>query len=326
MKIADRITGRVVSLVSHFTPRFLNNRRFTILIYHRVLDSRDPLLMEEPDRDLFDWQMELISKYFRPMSLSAALDASKQGVLEPGVVCVTFDDGYADNERNALPILKKWGVPATFFVSTGFMDGTSMWNDIVIETIRRLNSDVVDLTPYGLGIESVKTLEQKRTVLGKLLKKIKYLPPEERTRQVEAISHLSGDRTLNLMMSDEKVKALFDAGMEIGAHTVTHPILMNLSDEEAMQEIVGSVDRLQEITGKRPTLFAYPNGKPGTDYTSRDSRLVEKIGLKAAVSTHWGAVDVSTNAFELPRFTPWDKTPSRFALRILMNNFGKSFI
>jgi len=106
--------------------------------------------------------------------------------------------------------------------------------------------------------------------------------------------------------------------MEIGGHTVNHPILALLSEKEARAEIGDGKRRLEEITGGPVTLFAYPNGKPGQDYGPRDVDLVRQAGFTAAVSTMGGVARRGSDPFQLPRFSPWDRSPRRLAARLLL--------
>lgn len=107
--------------------------------------------------------------------------------------------------------------------------------------------------------------------------------------------------------------------MEIGGHTVSHPILLNLSDEEARREIADGKRLLENITGTPLKLFAYPNGKPEKDYGTAHVSMVQQLGFAAAVSTTWGTAHAGSDLYQLPRFTPWDKSPRRFVLRLLQN-------
>ena len=109
------------------------------------------------------------------------------------------------------------------------------------------------------------------------------------------------------------------AGMQIGAHTMSHPILARLSDEQARQEIEGSKIFLEQLLGERVGLFAYPNGKPGEDYTPQTVEVVRSLGFDAAVSTRWGASKPGGDLLQIRRFTPWDKSRLRFGARLLAN-------
>ena len=107
--------------------------------------------------------------------------------------------------------------------------------------------------------------------------------------------------------------------MQIGAHTVSHPILAGVDIETARAEITRNREHLQQLTGSRIGLFAYPNGKPGTDYAGEHVSLVEELGFDAAVSTAWGAATAERDLVQIPRFTPWDRSRSRFGLRLMRN-------
>jgi peptidoglycan/xylan/chitin deacetylase (PgdA/CDA1 family) len=123
------------------------------------------------------------------------------------------------------------------------------------------------------------------------------------------------------MMTTEQVRHLHASDMEIGAHTVTHPILAQLDPERAGSEIRESKTHLEAITGGRVTLFAYPNGKPGRDYRREHVGMVRELGFEAAVSTARGVAHAASDPFQLPRFTPWDRTPGKFLLRLYHNTF-----
>ncbi len=320
----DNIIGSTLRSIARIIPNRVLERRFTILIYHRVLAEKDSLLNAEPDAETFNWQMELLAQYFRPVPLFQALQELAEGEVYPGTVCVTFDDGYADNFEVALPILKRWNVPATFFIATNYLEPGRMWNDTVIETVRRFEGSEVDLSDLGFGVEKLSTIVHRRALIRKVLSSLKYMPLTDRSSAAELLGERVTDLPNNLMMSAQQVQQLSTAGMEVGAHTVNHPILSRLTEKESKCEILESVNQLETLIGRRPRFFAYPNGRPEEDYTTRDRQLVESIGLKAAVSTHHGAIDSRADIFQLPRFTPWDKKPERFAARLALNNIQGS--
>lgn len=294
--------------------------RLSILIYHRVLPQPDPLFPEEVDSDTFDRQMGWLAACFRMMPLIDAVRGLRQGKLPPRAACITFDDGYADNAQVALPILQKHGIPATFFVATGFLDGGRMWNDTVIELVRRAPGQALDLSGMGLGRFEIGTLPQRRQAIFSLLGALKYLPLESRQSQVEEMRALVPvDLPGDLMMSTEQVRMLHGAGMEIGGHTVSHPILARLDPAAARAEIANGKEALEGIIRAPLQLFAYPNGKPGQDYLSDHVGMVRDLGFEAAVSTAWGAAPRGADLYQLPRFTPWDRGRVRFMLRMAQN-------
>jgi len=294
--------------------------RLSVLIYHRVLPAADMFNNWDVTAGEFELQMRALSEQFSPLPLGEAVARLATASLPARAVCVTFDDGYADNAEIALPILQKYRVPATFFIATGYLDGGRMFNDTVTEAIRTCAAPTLDLASLGLGTVSLDSVAAQRAAIAKLLPVLKYLPAPERASWASRLADMAGiPGGSTLMMREEQVRELHAAGMEIGAHTVTHPILLNTASDLAQREIVESGKRLAEIVRQPVRLFAYPNGKPGVDYGPEHVAMVRDAGYSAAVSTGWGVATAGSDTFELPRFTPWDRTPGRFALRMVRN-------
>ena len=122
--------------------------RLTVLIFHRVRPEPDPLFPRELDAAAFRERLSWLRAWFNVLPLDDAVDALARGSLPVRAAAITFDDGYADNHDVALPILREMGVPATFFIATGFLDGGRMWNDTVIEAIRRTPKPMLDLSAH----------------------------------------------------------------------------------------------------------------------------------------------------------------------------------
>jgi len=294
------------------------NGRVAIVNYHRVLAARSPYLASEPDIDTFTWQMELLARCFNVLSLRQALAAIESGRVPARAVCITFDDGYRSVHDLALPVLRRLGLPATVFVSSGYVNGHTMWNDSIVEAVETLPAEELDLAEFGLGVYSLRSMPERAASLGKLTEASKYLPPQERSRLVGRLQDLLGERaSAGLMLTPKMVVNLDRHGIEIGAHTVTHPILTSLDDASAMQEIAGGKRELEAIIGKPVPLFAYPNGKVGKDYDARHVAMVREAGFQAAFTTAVGAITRHHDRYQLPRSRPWDHTPQRFALRLL---------
>jgi peptidoglycan/xylan/chitin deacetylase (PgdA/CDA1 family) len=117
----------------------------SILIYHRVLPVPDPLRAGEPDATRFDQQMRYLARHFSVLPLREAFRRLRAGTLPRRACCITFDDGYADNLTVALPILEKYGLPATIFIATGYLDGGRMFNDAAIDALGAAPGDALDL-------------------------------------------------------------------------------------------------------------------------------------------------------------------------------------
>ncbi|MET0106818.1 MAG: polysaccharide deacetylase family protein [Sedimenticola sp.] len=297
----------------------------SILIYHRVLPSHDTLRPNEPTAEEFSWQMEMLNRYFVPLPLHKALELLQNEELPQRAVCVTFDDGYADNESVALPILKKWAVPATVFVSTAFLNGGRMWNDTVIEAIR-VSSGEFDLRVLGLGIIKVDSDHMRLEAINSILTKLKYMPQKQRADAVNYIESLVDKNSLqkDLMLTNQQLINLKESGVEIGAHTVDHPILMKLEHSESRRQIENGKLALEDIIGTKIRYFAYPNGILDKDYNVEHTKLINDIGFEAAVTTNKGVTTKESDIYQLPRFTPWDKIPIKFMIRMFLNQFDKN--
>ncbi|MCG5516872.1 MULTISPECIES: polysaccharide deacetylase family protein [unclassified Ectothiorhodospira] len=296
--------------------------RLSILIYHRVRPEPDPMLPGDPDAATFRWQVQVVSRLFHVLPLAEALKRLQNGTLPPRAACITFDDGYADNHDVALPLLREQGLPATFFVATGFLDGGMMFNDRILEAIRRMPSGEVDLEDMGLGTRRIDGLDERKALIKEVIQSVKYLERGEREDKVAGLAAQCPQALPDdLMMTTAQLKALDAAGMEIGGHTHSHPILARLTDDQARAEILQGKETLESILGHPVRLFAYPNGKPGSDYLPQHAAMVRECGFEAAVSTTWGVSTRETDPYQLARFTPWDASPGRFGLRLVRNLF-----
>src|SRR5688572_29905031 len=125
--------------------------RLPVLIFHRVLREPDSVFPGEPDAARFDEVLSWIGEWFTVMPLQTAVARLSAGDLPGNAVSITFDDGYADNFEVALPILRRHQMSATFFVASAYLDGGRMWNDTIIEAIRRCSGEHIDLAVAGLG-------------------------------------------------------------------------------------------------------------------------------------------------------------------------------
>ncbi|MBT8444161.1 MAG: polysaccharide deacetylase family protein [Gammaproteobacteria bacterium] len=280
-----------------------HRRKFVILAYHRVVPEPDALGFSQIDARTFDSQMRVLRRFFTVLPLAEAVTRMRGGELPPRSVVLTFDDGYADNLHVALPILKKYGFPATVFVATGYMNGGRMWNDTIIEAFRRTRAGHVDLDFLSLERLRLENSADRRVAIMRVIRELKYRSVVERLQKAGEVAAALGAAALptDLMLTDDKLRALQASGVEIGGHTVTHPILSELSAAEAAEEISGGRKALQQLLDAPVRSFAYPNGKPAVDYRPKDVAAVRDAGFEIAVSTAWGAVRSSDDALQLPR-------------------------
>lgn len=195
-----------------------------------------------------------------------------------------------------------------------------MWNDRIIEAVRRTNCQSLDLAAFGLGRHSMVTIRDRQAAMRNLISSMKYRPGVERDQLSAFVAEQAGVPIPgNLMMTPAQVRGLREAGMQVGAHTVSHPILTELDTADARDEILGGKECLEALLGEPVTLFAYPNGQRGKDFTDEHAAMARQAGFAAAVTTNWGAADSNADLFQIPRFTPWDRTRLRFGLRMARN-------
>lgn len=300
-----------------------NRNKLLILAFHRVLDAPDPVVPGGMDAATFELQIATLAEHFNVLPLTEAAALMRTARLPARAAAITFDDGYADNAHVALPILLRYGVTATFFIATGFLDGGRMFNDTVIECIRRAPAGALELEELGLGSHRLDDDGDRARVIGEVLAQVKRLAPQAREDRVTALAaHVGASLPDDLMMRSEDVRRLHEAGMEIGGHTVNHPILTSLAPDQAEEEIVAGRRRLAEIIGVPIRSFAFPNGRPVADYDHRHVAILRRLGFEAAVTTAWGCATRESDPLQLPRVMPWDRSELRLVLRLLRTYVG----
>ena len=321
LSASERLAAGVVRAL---TGLFNEHAPLTILTYHRVLDAPDPLQPLQFDRRSFELQMALLRRLATPLPLLEAVRLLREDRLPRRAVCVTFDDGYADNLTNALPILQRHGIPATLFVTEGLLDGGLQWNDAVIEAVRALPAGPQRFPWLTPADRDVGPVTLRAPLVRELLLALKYFAPDARQEATAALVRLAGNnvpRTLMLRRAD--LPLLRDGGFEIGAHTVSHPILARLDDAAAWEEISESKRRLQQALGSPVSSFAYPNGRPTKDYDRRHLEMVRRAGFTCAVSTAWGVVRRSADVYQLPRMGLWPCSATRLMMRFVRARFDR---
>ena len=275
-----------------------------ILVYHRVTDlPSDPeMLAVSPEK--FRNHIEYLKQRFHIVRF----EEDWSGLKEPAVV-ITFDDGYADNALEALPILEQLGVPATFFISTGHI-GTSKefwWHRLeamLLQDGEFPSSFTLDDARYGRTWNTGSSEQRKalyNTLSGLMLK----ITPERREGWLNQLKKWTGPgnevKNIHRSMSRAEIKTLAASPWAtIGAHTVTHSVLSALSEEQQRKEIFTSKKDLEEMAGKEITTFSYPFGRK-IDYDRISVRLCREAGFVKAASNFPGQIHRWTDPFQLPR-------------------------
>lgn len=309
----------VRAIANHFSPGGTQGT-LSILIYHRINKAGSKKSFDFFSERSLDWQMHLISKVFNPLPLKQAIDHLQAGTLPARAIAVTFDDGYADNLTLAMPILEKYGIRGTCFVAgIGIKEGR-LWNDKLIDGISQTPSRQLNLDHLGLGQHRLNTANQRRQTITLLLHRLKQLHPDTQRQQLDAI--LAAAQVVvkdRLILSEAQVSELSQRGMDIGCHTMNHPMLSRVDLDYARDDICSAKAELERLINKPVELFAYPYGKPNEHFLPVHQQLAKELGFCAALSTAWGSNNRYSDMFSLKRFTPWDDNPLKFLVRLLWN-------
>jgi peptidoglycan/xylan/chitin deacetylase (PgdA/CDA1 family) len=242
--------------------------------------------------------------------------------LPPNAAAITFDDGYRDNYEYAFPILKRLGLPATIFVTTGPVDSQApLWHDTVFDAFRRANAESVS---FGGKVYALGTLAEKRFALKMFRAYLRTQEPAAWDKQIGRLVNelrLAGSApAVAKKLSWDEITEMARHDITFGAHTVTHPILTCVPLRDATFEIVTSKRTLEEHLGTPVRLFAYPNGGRN-DFNDTLKSVLRDAGFLCAVTILPGVNDAHTDPFELRRVELWDANPGMSALRLCWDKF-----
>jgi peptidoglycan/xylan/chitin deacetylase (PgdA/CDA1 family) len=278
--------------------RGLHDRRspaLTILAYHRVMPTDD--LESYPfDQELisatprqFDSQMRYLREHLRPISLNDVITHVEHGTpLPPNSVAVTFDDGFADTYRYAFPVLRRYRIPATIFVSTGYVEsGEPFWFELASYLVYRVAPQSLEM-PDGIRLPTADAWSARTASLRRLHGILKDLPNASRLqivtqwqyRHAKELAHGASLHSQPITWSE--ILEMTACGISFGSHTVTHPNLTRVSDEELHRELAESKSLLEAKLQQSIDTIAYPIGTP----SAFDDRVVSaarkhnfKLGL-----------------------------------------------
>lgn len=290
-----------------------------------------------PER--FAEHMQILRERFRPIPLPRLVDDLRAGKTAARGVVVTFDDGYIDNVRHALPVLERFEIPATIYIPPPFV-GTEreFWWDEMERALlmpgelpEKISLEIGGVTrAWNLGSEAVLTNEEfERSRHWNVLQTEKvsarqqmfldlYHPlrplPESQQRDVLDQIHRSGKTAapltdLNRCITAEELRQLDRHELiEIGAHTMTHCDLASASTEKKGAEISSSKAMLEEMLGRTMRTFSYPYGL----YNPETVEIVRKAGFESAVTCAWSPIFRKADPFQLPRHTVQNLTGDAF--------------
>jgi peptidoglycan/xylan/chitin deacetylase (PgdA/CDA1 family) len=254
--------------------------------------------------------LEWLPGRFRVVPLGALVDKLESGQAPDREVALTFDDGLRNQAQVVYPLLKRLGLPATFFVCPALLDGGRwLWNHEARERLRSLDEPARAALASRLGAASASA--------NGIVEWMKARPSTERRQAEEAVraaterfTPSASQRAAYDLMSWDELLGLDPGLVTVGSHSLSHPILTTLNDGELEEEIDGSRRRLEQRLGRRADLFCYPNG-------SHDARVHARVAAayRAAVTTRPGAFGPGEALHRLPRI-PVDPPLDRMAWRM----------
>jgi len=278
-----RITGA-------FAPfRWAHRHQALIITYHRLSEREGGARISAR---AFAEQVRYLAAHYTLVPLSRLAGCLRKRGLPPRLAAITIDDGYRDVYEIAFPILRKHRAPATVFVVTEFVEGTTwLWTDKP-----RYLMAIAAPQAFEIGIEGHKLRLELSSAASRAVAAhafnaaLKPLPEEARDAAIERAAFELG---VNLperppveygAINWRQAREMAEDGMEIGSHTLTHPILTGLSDERLREEVSRSRDRIENAIGRKVETFCYPNG----DYDLRAQCEVACAGYQLAVTTEVG--------------------------------------
>jgi peptidoglycan/xylan/chitin deacetylase (PgdA/CDA1 family) len=285
--------------------RALSAKMARILMYHNFSGpggATPGALSSEAIRSQFDY----LRRHYQVVPLLEIAGRLASGKsLDSHTVALTIDDGRRDFYEFMFPLLKEFKFPATFFVVSSFIRGEDwIWTDKVLWLSQQPNPPAM-LTPGKLDA---------------LFRSLNQMRPEARNAQIQAMATTTGVTILAQApakyapCSWSELREMADTGLvEIGSHTVTHPILSSITDEESQQELSESRRQIEQGMGRKPGSFCFPNGMP-TDFRPSQVQQIANAGYACSVVASQGLVDNNADPFRMPRIGMGSKSePIEFA-------------
>lgn len=279
-----------------------------IVIYHRIsnLDIDPHKLAVTPAK--FEKHLKYYKDNYKVVTLLELVEHIKNGTITKRMMAVTFDDGYYDNYLNAKPLIEKYEIPITIFITSGFVGGKNelWWDELEKVFLYDLNLPIhldifVEDKQYSLNT----TEKDKLTIFYEVHSILKYLTENERNRILDSIFKWAGtERNLRENYRGLDVYELIELSkspfIEIGAHTVSHPCLSMEKYEEQQYQIIESKVELEKIIGEIIKSFSYPFGT-SNDYSKLTKSIVKSSGFLCGIANNQSVINSRTDIFEIPR-------------------------
>jgi len=307
-------------------PRFgrVKTPKFIILCYHGIGESGNPLGVA-PTRELFEAQMYFLRENYRVTSLEEACRELKIGAKsEPGVV-ITFDDGYRSAYTLAFPILQKYRLPATIYLTVDSVEtGQVAWYDRVFLAMAVAPSGELQLDLRGPWRFQLNSPEDRLRAALEIVALLRTLPNSVRCECCALMENRIGlpqHALSSRVLTWEEIHTMHQAGIAFGSHTLTHPVVSQLESQELDLELGASKCLLEKKLGSPVLDFAFPFGK-ASDCSSAALEMLARHGYRSAVTTVPGVNTPQVHPFELRRLQVGSNgSVARFAF-----DLGRAFL
>lgn len=292
--------------------------RLLILCYHRIGTGGIPYYSQLSSAE-FDKQMAYLRRHCRVISLDQLVSETIETCCLEPAVAVTFDDGYLGTYTEALPILRKYSIPATVYLAAGCIESREVgWYDRLFVTVRRLPQGAFTYSPLMREFHLSSPESRMQAGLA-ILKHLRSIPDSDRQRictDLESAVSLPPSELANRLMSWDQAREMQLHGISFEAHTLTHPVLSRLDENGLERELKGSKRLIEERLGRPVCHFAYPFGKPD-DCGMAAPVMLQRLGFRSSTTTVPGVNTSGTDRYQLRRVQIGEDTSlSSFALRL----------
>ena len=285
---------------------FDKKNKVAILAYHRVAPTsyKETLLREMiVFLEDFEEQMIYIREHYKVVSLDELSGMLDGEFWDNKYAVITFDDAYLDNYTYALPILRKYGIPATIFVPTAFIktEKRFLWDELSF-FLNETKEEVLEFE-YGGKEYCFDLRNNKKGVYAAMVNMMKDKTEKELTELQSVIKNrlkITGDKSEPLTMSWDQMREMKNYDIDFGAHTHSHCVVSKKNADEQFQEMIFSKKILDKELDQETTSFAYPFGGLG-DIGKNASNMVAKAGYNCAVTMEQGLVYDGDNKYMLKR-------------------------
>ncbi|HEX7287830.1 MAG TPA: polysaccharide deacetylase family protein [Candidatus Angelobacter sp.] len=323
----------ILRLVQHFSQRFevihsngglvpalkrVRSPRFVIICYHSVGTGGVPF-HSGIDEQVFEQQIRFLRNSYRIVTVDEICRELDEDGRPGQAVALTFDDGYRSVYTKAFPVLRKYGVPATVYLTASAVEtGEISWYDRIFAAAMLCPADTIQIEGDAQRRFALTSQESRMRAATEIVKTLRGYSNQARIAACAALdkkAQLPPAETKDRMLTWAQIHEMQKSGIHFGAHTMSHPAVSRLSPSEWEHELVDSKRLLEERLQQQVVHFAFPFGSPA-DIGKEICSVLPGYGYRSAVSTAWGVNTPDTNRYLLRRIGGEEPSLPLFALRL----------